>query len=166
MTETLLLVVLIVGLILLRQNLVVVLGAAAFYVYRVYGEEPLRFVILDAWHALNKDILLSIPLFLLAGQIMTRGSMAERLVRLVKAASAPIPGGLAVATVLSCALFAAISGSSTVTLLAVGGIMYPALLKAGYSKAFSLGALCAAGTLGIVVPPSIPLILYLSLIHI
>ena len=158
MTETLLLVILIVILILLRQNLVVVLGVAAFYVYGVFGEEPLRFVILDAWHALNKDILLSIPLFLLAGQIMTRGSMAERLVHLVKTASAPIPGGLAVATVLSCALFAAISGSSTVTLLAVGGIMYPALLKAGYSKTFSLGALCAAGTLGIVVPPSIPLI--------
>ena len=165
MTEGLLLVVLITALFLLRQNLVVVLGVAAFYVYRVFGEEPLRFVILDAWQALNKDILLSIPLFLLAGQIMTRGTMADRLVRLVKAVTAPVPGGLAVATVLSCALFAAISGSSTVTLLAVGGIMYPALLRAGYSKAFSLGALCAAGTLGIVVPPSIPLILYGVMTH-
>lgn len=165
MTEGLLLFVLITALILLRQNLVVVLGVAAFYVYRVFGEEPLRFVILDAWQALNKDILLSIPLFLLAGQIMTRGTMADRLVRLVTAATAPVPGGLAVATVLSCALFAAISGSSTVTLLAVGGIMYPALLRAGYSKAFSLGALCAAGTLGIVVPPSIPLILYGVMTH-
>ena len=165
MTETLLLVVLIGALILLRQNLMVILGVAAFYVYRVFGAEPMHYVILDAWNALNKDLLLSIPLFLLAGQIMTRGSMAARLVRLVKALSAPIPGGLAVATVLSCALFAAISGSSTVTLLAVGGIMYPALLKAGYSKAFSLGALCAAGTLGIVVPPSIPLILYGVMTH-
>ena len=165
MTEGLLLFVLVTALILLRQNLVVVLGVAAFYVYRVFGEEPLRFVILDAWQALNKDILLSIPLFLLAGQVMTRGTMADRLVRLVKAATAPVPGGLAVATVLSCALFAAISGSSTVTLLAVGGIMYPALLRAGYSKAFSLGALCAAGTLGIVVPPSIPLILYGVMTH-
>ena len=105
MTEGLLLVVLVTVLFLLRQNLVVVLGVAAFYVYRVFGEEPLRFVILDAWQALNKDILLSIPLFLLAGQIMTRGTMADRLVRLVKAVTAPVPGGLAVATVLSCALF-------------------------------------------------------------
>jgi len=152
-------------LIVLRQHLLVVLGIATFYVYQVYGDDPLRFVILDAWHALNKDILLSIPLFILAGQIMTRGSMAERLVRLVKVITSPIPGGLAVATVLSCALFAAISGSSTVTLLAVGSIMYPALLQAGYSKAFSLGALCAAGTLGIVVPPSIPLILYGVMTH-
>ncbi len=165
MTEALLLAVLIAALIVLRQNLLVVLGVAAFYVYRVYGEEPLRFVMLDAWHALNKDILLSIPLFILAGQIMTRGSMAERLVRLVKAMTSPVPGGLAVATVLSCALFAAISGSSTVTLLAVGGIMYPALLNEGYSRSFSLGALCAAGTLGIVVPPSIPLILYGVMTH-
>ena len=165
MTEALLLAVLIAALIVLRQNLLVVLGVAAFYVYRVYGEEPLRFVMLDAWQALNKDILLSIPLFILAGQIMTRGSMAERLVRLVKAMTSPVPGGLAVATVLSCALFAAISGSSTVTLLAVGGIMYPALLNEGYSRSFSLGALCAAGTLGIVVPPSIPLILYGVMTH-
>lgn len=160
MMEALLLTGLIAALILLRQNLLVILGAAVLYVYGVYGEDPLRFVVLDAWHALNKDILLSLPLFILAGQVMSRGAMAQRLVRLAKAASSPIPGGLAVATVLSCALFAAISGSSTVTLLAVGGIMYPALLREGYSKSFSLGAICAAGTLGIVVPPSIPLILY------
>ena len=160
MVEALLLTGLIAALILLRQNLLVILGAAVLYVYGVYGEDPLRFVVLDAWHALNKDILLSLPLFILAGQVMSRGAMAQRLVRLVKAASSPIPGGLAVATVLSCALFAAISGSSTVTLLAVGGIMYPALLREGYSKSFSLGTICAAGTLGIVVPPSIPLILY------
>ena len=160
MMEALLLTGLLAALILLRQNLLVILGAAVLYVYGAYGDDPLRFVVLDAWHALNKDILLSLPLFILAGQVMSRGAMAQRLVRLVKAASSPIPGGLAVATVLSCALFAAISGSSTVTLLAVGGIMYPALLREGYSKSFSLGTICAAGTLGIVVPPSIPLILY------
>lgn len=160
MMEALLLTGLIAALILLRQNLLVILGAAVLYVYGAYGDDPLRFVVLDAWHALNKDILLSLPLFILAGQVMSRGAMAQRLVRLVKAVSSPIPGGLAVATVLSCALFAAISGSSTVTLLAVGGIMYPALLREGYSKSFSLGTICAAGTLGIIVPPSIPLILY------
>jgi len=81
-------------------------------------------------------------------------------VRLVKALTGPVPGGLAIATVLSCAIFAAISGSGTVTLLAVGAVMYPALLQAGYDKRFSLGALTSAGTLGIIVPPSIPLILY------
>jgi C4-dicarboxylate transporter DctM subunit len=71
-----------------------------------------------------------------------------------------VPGGLALAAILSGAAFASISGSGTVTLLAVGSIMYPALLAAGYPKPFALGALCASGTLGIVIPPSIPLILY------
>ncbi len=165
MPEAITLAMLVVLLFLLRQNLIVVLGTATFYVYLVYGSDPARFVILDAWYALNRDILLSIPLFILAGRIMSQGSMAQRLIAMAGALTAGIPGGLAVAVVLSCALFAAISGSSTVTLLAVGSIMYPALLEAGYSKSFSLGAICAAGTLGIIVPPSIPLILYGVMTH-
>ncbi|MBL8642794.1 MAG: TRAP transporter large permease, partial [Rhodospirillaceae bacterium] len=72
----------------------------------------------------------------------------------------PVPGGLGVASLLACGVFAAISGSSIVTLLAVGSIMYPALIKAGYPRTFSIGMLCAGGTLGIIIPPSIPLILY------
>lgn len=71
-----------------------------------------------------------------------------------------MPGGLAVATILSCAVFSSISGSSIVTLLAVGTIMFPALVKQGYSRSFAIGALCAGGTLGIIIPPSIPMILY------
>ncbi len=78
----------------------------------------------------------------------------------MRAVAGPVPGGLAMATVLSCALFAAVSGSGTVTLLAVGSVMYPALLAAGYPRSYALGALCSAGTLGIIIPPSIPLILY------
>jgi C4-dicarboxylate transporter DctM subunit len=76
------------------------------------------------------------------------------------AVTAPVPGGLAVASVLACAVFAAISGSSIVTMLAIGTIMYPGLLKAGYSRSFSIGLICSAGTLGVMVPPSIPMILY------
>ena len=154
------LVALVAALLALRQTLFVILGLALVYAYWVYSPDPARFIILDAWNALNKDVLLSIPLFILAGQIMTRGSMAQRLVRFISALTAPVPGGLAVATIVSCAVFAALSGSSTVTLLAVGSVMYPALIEAGYSRAFAIGALCAAGTLGIIVPPSIPLILY------
>jgi len=151
---------LLLALIALRQNLLVLLGSALVYLYLTVSGDPLRFILLDAWQALNQDVLLSIPLFILAGQLMSRGTMAARMVRFVRSLTDPVPGGLAIATVLSCALFAAISGSSTVTLLAVGSVLYPALLEAGYSRAFSLGALCAAGTLGIIVPPSIPLILY------
>ncbi len=154
------LVLMVVALFVLRQNLLVVLGLATAYAYVAFGDGVVANIVIDAWDALNREVLLSIPLYILAGSIMSRGSMAERLIRLMQALTAPVPGGMAMATVLSCAVFAAISGSSTVTLLAVGSVMYPALLRAGYSKQFALGSLCAAGTLGIIIPPSIPLILY------
>ncbi len=154
------LIVLVVALLLLRQSIMVIVGAAVAYAWLVVGEGDVAPLFLDAWDGLNREVLLSVPLYVLAGNIMSRGEIADRLVDLMRAFTAPVPGGLAIATVLSCAMFAAISGSGTVTLLAVGGVMYPALLKEGYSRKFALGALCAAGTLGIVVPPSIPVILY------
>ena len=157
---TFLLPVIVIVLFLLRQNLIVILGTATAYAYWAFGDGVISNIVVDAWDAANRDILLSIPLFILAGNIMSRGGMASRLIDLMKSLTAPIPGGLAIATILSCAAFAAVSGSGTVTLLAIGTLMYPALINAGSPKSFALGALCAAGTLGIVVPPSIPLILY------
>lgn len=154
------LVLLVLVLLLLRQNLFVVLGSVAAYAYLVFADGVLANIVIDAWDAANKEVLLSIPLYILAGNIMAQGGIAVRLIRLMRAVTAPVPGGLAIATVLSCAVFAAVTGSGTVTLLAVGAVMYPALLQAGYPKAFALGVLSAAGTLGIIVPPSIPLILY------
>ena len=150
----------VLALLILRQNVMVILGVVTALAYWFYGDGQVANIVIDAWDAMNKEVLLSIPLYLLAGNIMSQGSMAARLIRLMRSVTAPVPGGLAIATVLSCALFAAISGSSTVTLLAVGAVMYPALVQSGYSRRFALGALCAAGTLGIIVPPSIPLILY------
>jgi C4-dicarboxylate transporter DctM subunit len=158
--STLVIVGLVLCLLALRQSVLVILGAVLATLYLSNTDDSLRFIALDAWQALNKDILLSIPLFILCGQLMSEGSIASRLVALVRALVGPIPGGLAIATILSCATFAAVSGSSTVTLLAVGSVMFPALIEAGYSRKFAIGALCAAGTLGIIVPPSIPLILY------
>ncbi len=158
--SALLLVAIALGLLFLRQYIVVVLAAVVAYVYVVWGDGRLDNIVLDGWDALNQDVLLPIPLYMLAGAIMAEGAIAERLIRVMRALAGPIPGGLAVATCLSCGLFAAIVGSSTVTLLAVGAIMYPALLQAGYSKSFSIGLICAGATLGIIIPPSIPLILY------
>jgi C4-dicarboxylate transporter DctM subunit len=154
------LVTLVLLLLLLRQSLFVILGCVTTYAYLLFADETLDGIILDAWSALNKDILLSIPLYILAGNIMARGGIAARLIRFMRELTAPVPGGLAIAAVLSCAVFAAVTGSGTVTLVAVGAVMYPALLANGYPKNFALGALCAAGTLGIIIPPSIPLILY------
>ena len=151
---------LIVILILVGQPLFVIMGSIAAVCYHFVSEESIQIVIGDIFYAADKEILLAIPLFVLAGQIMTQGSIAQRLINVAKAITAPIPGGLAVASVLSCAVFAAISGSSPVTLIAVGSILYPALLKAGYDKKLSMGMLSVGGTLGIIVPPSIPMIIF------
>ena len=144
----------------LRQNMIVVLGAVSAWLYYFYSSGAITNTALDAWQNARSEVFLAIPLYVLAGNVMANGSIATRLIRVMSALTAPIPGGLALAAVLSCALFAAISGSSTVTMLAVGGVLYPAMLKAGYDRLFSLGLLCAGGTLGIIIPPSIPMILY------
>ncbi|MBT4263984.1 MAG: TRAP transporter large permease subunit [Deltaproteobacteria bacterium] len=156
----LLLFAIIVLLLVLRQNLVAILLVVAAYIHLVYGDGVLEYIIEDMYIAADKEVFLALPLFILCGSVMTRGAIAQRLIDVIKAFTSPLPGGLAVTTILSCAVFAAISGSSPVTLLAIGTIMYPALLKEGYSKKFALGAVTSGGTLGIVIPPSIPMILY------
>ncbi len=153
-------ILLIVALLVLRQNLILVVAVAAIYVHTVFVDSKIEFLIQDIWLSVDREVLLAIPMFLLAGAVMSRGTIAERLIAIMIAFTRPLPGGLGVAAVLSCGVFAAISGSSVVTMLAVGSLMYPALVKEGYSKEFSLGALCAGGTLGIIIPPSIALIVY------
>jgi C4-dicarboxylate transporter DctM subunit len=156
--------VLIIGaifaLLALRQPLLVILLAIAAIVHLKWGQGKLDFIIEDMWVGLDKEVILSIPLFILCGNVMTRGSIAQRLIRILASITKPLPGGLAVACILSCAAFAAISGSSIVTMLAVGTVMYPAMKQAGYDLKFTLGAIMSGGTLGIIIPPSIPMIIY------
>ncbi len=144
----------------LRQPLLVILLAVTAGVHGFYGRGNLEDIIEDMWVGLDKEVILSIPLFILCGNVMTRGSIAQRLIGILETITRPLPGGMAVATVLSCAVFAAISGSSIVTMLAIGSVMYPAMRQAGYDLKFSLGSVMAGGTLGIIIPPSIPMIIY------
>lgn len=109
---------------------------------------------------MNNFSLMSIPFFILAAELMRIGGLSDRLIDLAKALIGWLPGGLAAATVLSCLFFGSISGSSPATVIAIGSIMYPALVKAGYNKYFSIGLITTAGTLGPIVPPSIALIIY------
>ena len=160
MTATLILVVVVLALLALRQPLVVMLLVAIGIAHMVWGKGQLDYVIEDMWVALDKETLLAIPMFLLCGGVMTRGSTARRLIRIASALTRQIPGGLAVACILACMVFAAISGSSIVTMLAVGGVMLPAMKSAGYSNRFALGVVLAGGSLGVVLPPSIPLIIF------
>ncbi len=103
---------------------------------------------------------IAIPLFTLAGSIMTHGSISTRLVDFARALTGWLPGGLGMAAVVACTIFAALSGSSAVTIIAIGGILYPALKKEGFPDRFSLGLLTACGAIGILAPPSLPLIIY------
>ncbi|MGX9349720.1 TRAP transporter large permease [Shimia sp. W99] len=151
---------LVFGLLILRQTLTVILLAAIAYVHLVWGHGYLDYIVEDMWTSLNKELILSVPLFLLCGAVMTEGTAARRLVRIVRAITAPTRGGLGVAAIVSCAVFAAISGSSIVTMIAVGSVLYPAMKEAGYTNRFALGTVVSGGTLGIIIPPSIPLILY------
>jgi len=112
------------------------------------------------FNALDNSILLSIPFFILAGAVMTEGVMARRLIAVINSLVGSYPGGLAVATTLACLFFAAISGSSPATVVAIGSVMIPALVKSGYDERFSIGLATSAGSLGVVIPPSIPMILY------
>lgn len=157
---TLLLLGLLAVLLVLRLSLVWVLIAGALFAHLVWGDGDLSYLVEDIWHAMDREELLAIPLFVLVGQIMARGQIASRLIEVIVQLSRPVPGGMAMATILSCAVFSAISGSSVVTMLAVGAVLYPALIANGYSARFAVGALCAGGTLGIVIPPSVPMILY------
>jgi C4-dicarboxylate transporter DctM subunit len=157
----LLLFALVLLLMALRQNVIVLLAVVATVVHVfLVSRSSTEFLIQDFWFAIDRETLLAIPMFILAGAVMTRGTIAQRIINVVIAFTRPLRGGLALACVLSCGAFAAISGSSVVTMLAVGAIMYPALLKEGYDKKLALGSIASAGTLGIIIPPSIPLLLY------
>jgi len=114
----------------------------------------------DMYEAVKKEELLAIPFFVLAGNIMTQGSIADRLVNLARAVMGKTPGGLGLATIFACVIFAAISGSSPVTVIAVGSIMFPMLVRERYPENYSLGVLTSAGSLGIIIPPSVPMIIY------
>ena len=104
------LLMIVMALLVLRQSIIIILFVATAYVHMVYGDGVIEYLIDDLWTSINREVLLAIPMFVLAGSIMTRGSIAERLIAIMSALTQWLPGGLAVATLLSCAMFAALSG--------------------------------------------------------
>lgn len=108
----------------------------------------------------DSPTLLAIPFFIMSGAVMSKGQISQRLVDFAQAFIGWVPGGMAMSAVIACMLFAAISGSSPATVVAIGSMMGPALISAGYQERFSHGLLTSAGSLGILIPPSIPMIVY------
>ncbi len=147
-------------LLFLGVPIAVILGVTTLVSLVFYSSTPLTIITQQLFNALDQFVLLAIPFFILAGAVMTRGGIARRLIAFVNAMVGWFPGGLAMAGILACIFFAAISGSSPATVVAIGSIMIPALIKAGYGERFSLGLITVSGSLGIVIPPSIPMILY------
>ncbi len=140
-----------------------IFAALAFAVLAVMylggGMNPIL-VPMRMFSGMNNFALMSIPFFILAAELMRIGGLSERLINLAKVLIGWLPGGLAATAVMACLLFGSISGSSPATVIAIGTILYPAMVEAGYNKYFSIGLITTAGTLGPIVPPSIALIVY------
>ena len=136
-----------------------VIGGAALFLFLVQGSLPIVMLI-KAYEQLTNETLPSIPLFTLAGFLLAEGRAPERLMRLFRGFFGWMPGGTAVVTAALCAFFTTFTGGSGVTILALGGLLLPALLKEGYRERFSLGLITASGSLGLLLPPALPLMLY------
>jgi C4-dicarboxylate transporter, DctM subunit len=123
-------------------------------------EVPIESVGLKLFSGLDNFGIMAIPFFILAGTFLTRGGVARRMITFTTSLVGHLPGGLGLAGVAACAMFAAISGSSVATVVAIGSIMMPAMVDYGYPRRFGVGVISTSGALGILVPPSIILVLY------
>jgi len=151
--------ILILILALLGTPLFVVISALALLSF--YGIEiDLSVVIIEMSRLSDTPLLLSLPLFIFAGTLLAESGTPQRLLRLSQVLLGRMPGGLAVVSLTVCAIFTAFTGASGVTIFALGGLLYPALIRDNYSERFSLGLITSSGSLGLLFPPSLPLILY------
>lgn len=126
----------------------------------LFGDLPAEFLLQKMFTSIDSFPLLAVPFFILAGEIMQKGSMAQALLNISRCLVGHITGGMAHVSILTCMFYGALSGSSPATVAAVGGIMIPAMEKEGYGKDFSAAVNTASGCLGVMIPPSVPLIIY------
>lgn len=144
----------------------VVVGLGAILLIKFAAQIPLVALPQVMFSGIDTTLLLAVLFFVFAGNIMSEGVLAKRLINVGKALLGWAHGGLAVSGVLGCIFFAAISGSSTATVIAVGGLLIPAMIKEGYSINFSTGLITSAGSLGILIPPSVPMIIWAMVMNV
>ena len=144
----------------LGMPVAIALGLSSILTILFFGDDSLASLSIKLYETSEHYTLLSIPFFILAGAMMSTGGVAKRMVRFAIAAVGHLRGGLAIASVLACTLFAAVSGSSPATVVAIGSIVIAGMVKSGYPKEFAAGVICNAGTLGILIPPSIVMVVY------
>jgi len=158
-TTTLLLGAALLALAFLGSPLFAVIGAAGLVAFSLAGIDSSAMIV-ELFRIANAPTLLAIPLFTFAGYMLAESRTPGRLIGLSQALLGWIPGGVAVVSLVSCAVFTAFTGASGVTIIALGGLLYPILTEQKYSERFSLGLLTTSGSLGLLFPPSLPLILY------
>ena len=144
---------------ILRTPLFVVIALGAMIGFYSQGVD-LSVISIEIYRLAEMPVLLAIPLFTFAGYLLGKGNASSRLVDLTNSLLGWMPGGLAIVTIFVCAFFTAFTGASGITIVALGGLLLPALMQAGYREKFNLGLLTSCGSLGLLFAPSLPLILY------
>ncbi|HRD97144.1 MAG TPA: TRAP transporter large permease subunit [Rubrivivax sp.] len=147
-------------LMLAGMPIAIALGLSSLLTILLVGQDSLASLTIKVFETSEHYTLLSIPFFVLAGALMSTGGVAKRMVAFANAAVGHLRGGLAISGVMACTLFAAVSGSSPATVVAVGSIVIAGMVKNGYPLPFAAGVICNAGTLGILIPPSIVMVVY------
>ncbi|MDP2570970.1 TRAP transporter large permease [Vibrio penaeicida] len=159
--DILLLFIMVIGFMLIGVPIAVSLGLASVLFLLLHSDASLASVAQTLFNAFaGHYTLLAIPFFILASSFMSTGGVARRIIRFAIAMVGWFRGGLAMASVVACMMFAALSGSSPATVVAIGSIVIAGMVKNGYSKEFAAGVICNAGTLGILIPPSIVMVVY------
>ncbi len=159
--DVLFLFLMVIGMMLIGIPIAISLGLSSIIFLLIHSDASLSSVAQTLFSAFEGHYtLLAIPFFILASSFMSTGGVAQRIIRFAIAVVGWFPGGLAMASVFACMMFAALSGSSPATVVAIGSIVIAGMVKAGYTKEFAAGVICNAGTLGILIPPSIVMVVY------
>lgn len=158
--DSVILFLLVLGLLLIGTPIAVSLGLSSVLVILFLSEDSLTSIALKLFEAMEHYTLLAIPFFVLSSAFLSTGGVARRIIRFAIACVGHFRGGLAIAGVFACMLFAALSGSSPATVVAIGSIVIAGMRQVGYTREFAAGVICNAGTLGILIPPSIVMVVY------
>ena len=148
------------GLMLIGVPVAVSLGASTVLTMLLFTDLDIAAMPQLIFDGINKFALMAIPMFVLAGNLLSKGGSARRIIDFAKSMVGHLPGGLPMSAIFACVIFAAVSGSSPATVVAIGSIMFVAIKEAGYPKEYAVGGITTAGSLGILIPPSVVMIVY------
>ena len=153
--------ILLLGCMLIGMPIALALGLSSIATILMFSNDSIASIALKFFEALSEHYtLLAIPFFILSSSFLSTGGVAKRIIRFAMSLVGHIRGGIAMASVVACMIFAAVSGSSPATVAAIGGIVITGMVRAGYPKPFAAGVIANAGTLGILIPPSIVMLVY------